>query len=144
MALRAAVNCHRVVTPQRVTQSSGYASRASRSSCQARYSLTAPSSQQKVDRVSHLHLNTDSEIRNNSHEKLQNRHMKKEEKMLSPKEFKEKYKLESLEKFSQSPYVKAATRGDVRKIQKAYDDYCNSEYTAYQKNIYGGNPATMT
>lgn len=151
MALRVPASCHRVAAPQRATYSSRCFARINRSPSQAKYSVNIPNTHQKVDRVSHPHLNIKFEIRNNRQENLQNRHVEearpakqKVDKMLSFEEFKKKSTIVSFEKFCQSPYVREIANGDVKEMKRAYNEYCQSRYKFYKQKLYGGNPATMT
>jgi len=65
------------------------------------------------------------------------------EKLLPIEEFNRKY-VESWESFQKSPAVQLVCRDDLKKISKAYERFCLSQYSLYKHQVYGGNPSLMT
>ena len=64
-------------------------------------------------------------------------------KLLSFKDFKEN-EVESWESFKESKIVKVVCGSDVEKTKKAYERFCQAEYSRYKHQAYGGNPSRMT
>jgi len=67
-------------------------------------------------------------------------HNRKE--ILTIEEFKKTH-IETLERFKESPTVKAACGEDLEKISRAYESFCLSQYSLYKHQVYGGNPSLM-
>jgi hypothetical protein len=86
-------------------------------------------------RLNYRSYSTVQKIEGMANEKMDN--------LLPFKDFKDKY-VESWESFKESPVVKATHGNDFKKISRAYERFCLSQYSQYKHQAYGGNPSLMT
>lgn len=62
--------------------------------------------------------------------------------IISYEEYKKDH-VENLETFKKSPTIQLVAKGDSKKIERAYERFCRSQYAEYKQQQMGGNPSEM-